>query len=789
MTSRNSFFNLLKEDLHRRLWTLILSSLVFFGTFVVAFTMVIQNYVGRYSRASYGYTNVEFIERISGDLCQDFYGFYPWFMLVAVVGALICGINGFAYLHSRKQMDFYHSLPVKREVIFSVRFVNGILIYAVPYLVGLLYTYVLCILYRVMTWEIFFCGLFMFVLHLMGYLVMYAATILAMMLTGKLVIAFFGACVINAYAPAIYGLSMVLKETFFITSYSGSMDTEDVFGVTRWLSPISYYTSLMMKVIEAETTKGFWLEFVLFLLFVAVLVALTLWLYKKRASEKADTAMAFKVTEPVIRVMISIPVGILVGLLFFAIQYDNGSSIFWLVFGGLLGGFLCHGVMEALYHGDIRKCLSHKVQMIATMIIAAVLPLAFLFDVFGYDTYLPEKKDIKNMAVISNELRFGGAYYDEDGWVSATNYALENMEVTNIDAMYELAEILTADAGKNRAERFFGYNGDYYTERVSAYIGGYATTSDIYYAGGAEKFQYTDFIIRYTLKDGSETFRRYEYNYYAVLDLLEQIYNDKEYKTSVHPVFSLMKSGCKSTYIECYAPTSGVSVKLEKRVDDIIAAYAEDVLEMSFDELKNSAAIGELTVHFMVREGNGQYEDSTNFLVYPSMVRTLALLKEQGYTMQGVEGNGNIETITITYGGTINELKRLTGMEVPEEDLYYEETDIAYEDYDIYYEKYGWYPQTAAMPEIYQEASVTFSDPAEIDEIKKCLVYRSYFSEFGPFPESFGYLNADVYFEIGAGAAFEEGLIGWTENFGFRTDSVPQFVIDRILEELSAKVY
>ena len=205
--------------------------------------------------------------------------------------------------------------------------------------------------------------------------------------------------------------------------------------------------------------------------------------------------------------------------------------------------------------------------------------------------------------------------------------------------------------------------------------------------------------------------------------------------------------------------------------------------------MKNSAAIGELTVHFMVKESNGQYEDNTNFLVYPEMTRTIALLKEQGYTMQGVQEAGNIESITISYGGTINELKRLTGMEVPDEDLYYEEADIAYEDYDIYYEKYGWYPQTIATPETYQDVSVTFSDPAEIAEIKRNLVYRSYTSEFGPFPESFGYLNPQVYFEMGTGVAYEEGLIGWTESFRFRTGSVPQFVIDRILEELSANAY
>ena len=792
MTSRNSFFNLLKEDLHRRLWTLILSSLVFFGTFVVAFTMVIQNYVGRYSRASYGYTNAEFIERISNNLCDDFYAFWPWFMVVAIVGAIICGMNGFAYLHSRKQMDFYHSLPVKREMIFSVRLVNGVLIYAVPYLAGLLYTYLLCALYRVMTWDIFFCGLFMFVLHLMGYLIMYLSVILAMMLTGKMVIAFFGICVVNLYAPAVYALGMTLRETFFVTSYGGSLDFETAVATTKWLSPGSFYASLIMKVTESETTKGFWLEILLFVLFTAVLVALNLWLYKKRASEKADTAMAFKVTEPVIRMMISIPVGIMAGLLFYAIQYDYdwGVSVFWLIFGGLLGGFLCHGVMEALYNGDIKKCLSHKIQMAVTMVVAAVVPLAFLFDIFGYDSYLPEKKDIKSMAVISSEMRFGGSYYTKNGWTSLNNYAFENMNVEDFDAMYALAEVLTKDVAQNRKERFFGYSGSYYAERVSASINGYVTEpADIYYADGTLKNNYTDFVVRYTLKDGSEIIREYGYNYYAVLDLLEQIYNNNEYKKVVHPVFSLLESGHKPSYIHCYAPTSGVSVKIERNCTELLEAYAADVLSMSFDDLKDSASIGELTVYFIVNEGVSQYEDSTNCLLYPEMTRTIAYLKEQGYSLTGVQEANHIHTIAIEYGGTINELKRFAGMEVPEEDIYYDEKAVAYEDYEIYYEKYGWYPQTVAAPESYQDVYVEFTDPAEIEEIKKHLVYRNYGSEFGPFPEITSFLSAEVYFELGAETVEENGLIGWTERFRFREGSIPQFVIDRLLEEMGAAGY
>jgi len=518
------------------------------------------------------------------------------------------------------------------------------------------------------------------------------------------------------------------------------------------------------------------------------LVALTLWLYKKRASEKAGTSMAFKITEPIIRVMISVPVGILAGFMFFTIQYDYGrsASVLWLIFGGLLGGFLCHGVMEALYKGDIKKCLSHKYQMFAVMAAAAIIPLVFLYDIFGYDSYIPKKQDVKNMAVISSELRFGGSFYDEEGWVSAVEYARENMEVTDMDAMYELAEILSEEAIKNRTNHFFGYR-DVTTSSMPY---------DPYYAGSSEKMNYTDFIIRYTLQDGSEVIRSYEYNYYAVIDLLEKIYNDEEFKTSVHPVFSLLASNATMISLECYTPTSGVSVKLDRNVPYIVQAYAEDILALSFDELRNDVPVGELTVHFWVHpESGNDYEDAMTLLLYPSMTRTIALLKEQGCTVQSVQEANHIQTITINFSGTLNEFKGMFGMEIPEEDMYTEgdsyvreESAVVYEDIDLYYEKYGYYPVTVASAEGYQDIVVEFTDPAEIAAIKEVLVYRNYNSEFGPFPETFNYFTTDVYFEMGTGAAYEEGIIGWTERYRFKAGQVPQFVIDRILEKLEENV-
>ena len=43
MTSKNLFFKLLKEDFKIRLWTFVVSSLIFFFSLVVATAMMVSN--------------------------------------------------------------------------------------------------------------------------------------------------------------------------------------------------------------------------------------------------------------------------------------------------------------------------------------------------------------------------------------------------------------------------------------------------------------------------------------------------------------------------------------------------------------------------------------------------------------------------------------------------------------------------------------------------------------------------------------------------------------------------
>ena len=144
MTSRNLFFKLMKEDLKRRLWAIGFSVLALFFAMPMAAAMGIGEIGNQYKQwliSGTGYENMvpetlrqTKILRLAGEIL----GFenYALFMVVGAA-AMILGLTGFLYLHSKKQIDFYNSLPMKREMLFTVKFLDGFLIILAAYLINM----------------------------------------------------------------------------------------------------------------------------------------------------------------------------------------------------------------------------------------------------------------------------------------------------------------------------------------------------------------------------------------------------------------------------------------------------------------------------------------------------------------------------------------------------------------------------------------------------------------------------------------------------------------------------
>ncbi|MDD3252252.1 MAG: hypothetical protein PHV18_06820 [Lachnospiraceae bacterium] len=194
MTSRNLYFKLMREDLKSRLWAVTLISLGFFFTFPVAAAFQageIEN-ASNQATALLDYTNL-MARALSFDNALTAF--------LMMMLAMICGMSSFAYLNSRSKVDFYHSIPIRRELLYAVNFIDGILIAAVPYAISVFLAVAVGIANhadgtRLWPMVLVACGL-----HLVYFILMYTVVIIAAMMTGNLGVGILGSMVFAFYIP------------------------------------------------------------------------------------------------------------------------------------------------------------------------------------------------------------------------------------------------------------------------------------------------------------------------------------------------------------------------------------------------------------------------------------------------------------------------------------------------------------------------------------------------------------------------------------------------------------
>ena len=136
MTLKNSFLTDAFENMKRRNWVFWLSFLTFLCYFPGFLVLSLNNIRSGYEKVTDPAGLIRMQERmdetVEAVFCLN--GFTP----VIIIGlAVLLGMQGFVYLHNKRQVDFYHSQPVSRKRRFAVLWINGIVIFAVTYLINM----------------------------------------------------------------------------------------------------------------------------------------------------------------------------------------------------------------------------------------------------------------------------------------------------------------------------------------------------------------------------------------------------------------------------------------------------------------------------------------------------------------------------------------------------------------------------------------------------------------------------------------------------------------------------
>lgn len=621
MTSRNLFFKLMKENLKRRSWNILLSMLAFFIFLTVLLALKVNNIDTNYS-------TVADINKMVTDIMGSKY-FLLCFVTITV--ALICGLSGFYYLHSKKMIDLYHSIPVRREIQFGVCYINGILIYLVPYIINILLCFVILQVNGLMGGNVFVASLRGIGINLLFYLLIYTLTIIAVMLTGNIIVSCLGTAVFLLYGPLV----MEIKELYCTDFFTTYVQMSSVSNFEKFLSPIGHY--IYVSCLSGKDGYGLsFISVIKYILFIGLLILLALFLYKKRPSEAAGKAMAFSVSKPIIKFMLVIPATMLGGILFR--QTARNSITAWFVFGLIFAFIISNALIEIIFNFDIRSAFRHKRQMLYSGVVLAVIVCIFQFDLIKYDEYIPDENKVKYVGVSITGLDDNLSYFERqsDGitfrYTDRDSYQLEHMKITNLKAAYALAGIGIENAKKNvTLKNNYPYS---YTKGI---------TSDDFYT----------YTIKYSLKNGRKVYRKYYITTEESFELLEDLFMNEDYKKAHYSIYDLEAKDI--AYLSCHNMLKDMEFSLsDEEKQEFLDIYKEELMGLNLEDMANE--VPQATLQIWIRStadseialDKKELCFSAFYYVYPEFVKTKEFLKAHGFNADRQVTAKDVTSVTVT---------------------------------------------------------------------------------------------------------------------------------------------
>lgn len=366
-----------------------------------------------------------------------------------------------------------------------------------------------------------------------------------MLLTGKLSTGILGTGVLLLIGPATYWVLKALPQVFWKTYVADWESRTNIAAYTSSAGSFCAATARMYEWLSGSDTK-LHIQIPLFTAVMAglVLAVLCIWLVKKRPSEGAEHAMAFPQTEGVIKACILYVLGLGGGLFFMMLgAFRNGEeSNAWFWFGIIFSLILGSIIIEIIYHFDRRMLLGHKVW--TGISIAAVLTTAvvFVFDLPGYDSWVPDEKDVTNATMWSGNTYF--AY--PDGSKTLAEYMEKHLDEMKGEGLTELA---------------------------------------------AEGVKYTDtdetgtFVtMLFKMKNGSVKKRQYVLSERAIAKEEEKLYREETYKEAIYPLL-LDTAGYEVKSIESMGQEESLTYLAQEQKEKLIEIYIEELRKLDYSQI------------------------------------------------------------------------------------------------------------------------------------------------------------------------------------------------------------
>ncbi len=315
-------------------------------------------------------------------------------VVVGIFLALVTPFLIFNYLTSKKSIDVYHALPIKRSTLFNTHWLSSVLLVILPFTLNFILTYILNGIFGYSFSWIDLSHYFLFVVMLIA---IHAMPLFVIMNTGTTADGLIHTLIYLVLPFVFYGAF----NTFFATYVFGA-------GYLPWEN-FKYLTPLAAIFLPMEYNPSNLVQITLYWLVLNMIYyAVTLHLYRNRKSEKSEEPFVNNKYFPIITTIFTPLVFILLNVVSTAFKATHTIGDFFSIESFVLPlGLVFVGYMVLSFFRDrstkyFMKTLMQYIGIIAITSLIAVTIITT--DGFGYAWRLPKAEDVEKISLDTSQL-------------------------------------------------------------------------------------------------------------------------------------------------------------------------------------------------------------------------------------------------------------------------------------------------------------------------------------------------------------------------------------------------
>ncbi len=366
-----------------------------------------------------------------------------FYTLCAAAIAVFAGMLATRYLNKRAAVDYYHSLPIRREGLLVTRYLGGI----VHFTFALLSNVLLCLVLLLSVSDVAGTNLLPY-----GNLLAAAGYMLLVFLFFYSLSVFCGTlCGTSNMQVILTGLCLFAWPLFRVLSLAYLDTATAKVDISYYLDRGWEYTSPAIRLILLVNTayrtvspkysisylvQGFSLwEIAVWLVAALLLLLGALAVYRIRHVERAGTPVVFTPVATAVKWTVTVLSTMSLGWLFGQI----GGGALWMFFGFLMGGFLSFLLMNTILTKNPKQMFDGWRVMLIYLLTFCLLTVGAYFAVGALEDHLPKGADQLTLRINGED--YGVEVYTDPAVIEAW-VALMELEPGEAEDVYAAAEKL-----------------------------------------------------------------------------------------------------------------------------------------------------------------------------------------------------------------------------------------------------------------------------------------------------------------------------------------------------------